>query len=164
MTVLHLLQPGSLLIWVPGALLLFAMFHTYARIKSGGDTKPAKMACAGLFLITLALLFYVPQNEIGKALEFANAYNDSGETVTSFKDIDYDTSNAYKMTAMTPEEKTEFLSYSGTEDRGPITVDGKELVYTPQHQLAWCILLVLFIGSALVFFQDARRFVSGGTA
>lgn len=160
MTILHLFQPGSLIIWVPGLALLFTMFHTYSRIKSGTATQQVKLTCIGLFIVSLILLFYVPQHEIGKAIEFANAYNESGETVTAYPDIDFDTKNAWRMTAMSEEEKADFLSYSGTEDRGPVIVDGDELVYTPQHMLAWCMLLLLFIGSALVFFQDVKTFVS----
>lgn len=159
MDLLSLLQPRSLIIWIPGLILLVSTFYTYARAREGTVTPAVQYTNLGLYVLTLVLIFYVPNNEINKTLAFANAIDESGETVTAYEDIPFQAKDAFRMTAMTEEERLDFMSYSGAEDRGPVIVDGNELVFRPQAALAWSFLFVLFVMSTLVFAQDIRTFL-----
>lgn len=160
MNLLSLFSPGSLVIWIPGLLLLIAMFTAYSRIKAGMSSKQVKLTGLALYIVVLILVVFVPNSEINKAISFANAYDSTNEPVSRFEDISYEAKGAYRMTAMSEEERTDFLSWSGVEDRGPIMVDGDEVVHNPDRALAWSVLFALFVISSLVFLQAPKRFIS----
>jgi len=174
MSFFSIFTPGSLLIWLPGLLYLGAMIYSLMRLNNGLSPKPGLLAGLALFLLSLVMAIMVPANDIGRAVAFANAYDLPDTEYSSYSDLPFSVKEAWKMTALPPEERpqapqsvsTDIFSFGGGDDEAVADTSPKPetapdgSVYNPLVNISWLLLVLFTIFGSLIFLQSPKRFLS----
>ena len=165
MNLLAIFKLGSLIIWIPGLLFLIAVLCALKAEDKGQPTSRLYQATLVLFVVSMLFAVLVPRSEMNKALEFARAY-DPGTEIASFADIPYAARDAYSRMhmqeegAIQPAGGGDIFDFSGAADdatdQAVSAASTEGIVYRPEREMGWFLLMVFLIGGAIFFIQGPK--------